>query len=208
MNPSMTKINDRDFAILDHVDRHRLASREILHQLFFPNASRNAVGKVIVRLTQHDWLREHRLANGFSYCTLGRRGVRHLAAPAQVVRPIHRADPPGRLRIFRILRRPIHQSPHAAEFQQEFPALCPPQTVTSGYFRYTIAGQTHLAVALVDRANTQRHLFRKAGPIDPAALPDSRILCPDSPAAVLHYNSYGLARQTGIFGCCFAQEIL
>lgn len=157
----MNTINERDLAILDHVHRHRLASREILQQLFFPNASRNAVGKVIVRLTQHDWLREHRLANGFAYCTLGRRGARQLAAPARVVRPFTEQTLPAAYAFSAFCATRSISPLTAAEFQQEFPTLCPSQSVSTGYFRYSIAGQTHLAVALVDRANTLRHLFRK-----------------------------------------------
>lgn len=157
----MTTLNSRDLAILEHVYRHRLATRDILRQQFFPDATRNAVGKVIVRLTLDDWLREHRLANGFSYCTLGRRGARRLAAPARVVRPFTEQTLPAAYAFTAFCADRGLRPLTSAEFQREFSVLSPPQSATGGYFRYAIAGRTHLAVAVVDRANSLRHLFRK-----------------------------------------------
>ena len=157
----MTEITDRDLALLDHLHRHRLATREQLRSRFFPEATPSAVNKVVVRLKRSDHLREYRVDSGFAYCTLGLRGARRLGATTRAVRPFTEQTLPAAYAhaSFCMGRDLLPLTP--TEFQHDFPSLCPHQAVSGGYFYYPVAGANCLATTLVDRGNSLRHLFRK-----------------------------------------------
>lgn len=157
----MATLNERDLAILRHVHLHRVSSRELLQQQFFPSASRNAVGKVIARLAQHDWLREHRFAAGFHYCTLGRRGVRELDASPTAVRPFTEQSLPAAYALSALCVTNNFTLLAPPQFQQQYPQLSSAGTASIRYFIYPTVDGNCLATALLDRANSRRHLLRK-----------------------------------------------
>lgn len=157
-----TAITDRDLDMLQFVHRFRLATRRQLHRQFFPDMSANAVGKVVARLNLADYLREHRVDSGFSYCTLGARGARRIGVPYDAIRSTFSEQtlPAAFAHASFCQNQGLHLfTPE--EFAERFPALRQIPPAATGYFVYPIEGVTCLATSLVDRANALRHVFRK-----------------------------------------------
>lgn len=154
-------ITDRDLELLQFIHRFRLATRDQLHRRFFPGATANAVAKVVARLKLADYLREHRVDSGFSYCTLGARGARRLGAPYDATRTFSEQTLPAAYAHASFCQDHSLHALTPSEFIQTFPALSQVSAPATGYFIYSIDGTTYLATSLVDRANALRHLFRK-----------------------------------------------
>lgn len=64
------KLSKRDRALVEHVARYRLTTREVVHSLFLPEAHINAATKVLLRLTASGVLAKHPLCGTRDYWTL------------------------------------------------------------------------------------------------------------------------------------------
>ncbi len=65
------RLVDRDYDILEHVQRYRLTTRQVLHTLFFDDSEPNAVTKVTSRLVNGKFLNRYDLHSGKSYFVCG-----------------------------------------------------------------------------------------------------------------------------------------
>jgi len=79
------RLQDRDFAILEHLMTYRVTTRDVLHRLFFSDSDPNAVSKVTTRLNEGGFLTRHELIGSSVYFTLGQAGARMMGAPARSV---------------------------------------------------------------------------------------------------------------------------
>lgn len=68
------KFMDRDYEILEHLLRYRVATRETLRTVFFDDSEVNAVSKVTTRLMESGFLLSHDLEYPSKYLTLGPEG--------------------------------------------------------------------------------------------------------------------------------------
>ncbi len=71
----------RDNHILVHTNRMGMTTLPVLHRLFLPNKSINAVSQVVTRLVASGYLSRHELWHKSNYYTLGKKCVRTLGAP-------------------------------------------------------------------------------------------------------------------------------
>ena len=79
------RLQDRDFAILEHLMTYRVTTRDVLHRLYFSDSDPNAVSKVTTRLNDGGFLTRHELIGSSVYFTLGQAGARMMGAPARSV---------------------------------------------------------------------------------------------------------------------------
>ncbi len=71
----------RDNDILRHTNRMGMTTPQVLHRMFMPTKTINAVSQVTTRLVKDGYLARHRLWHKTVYYTLGNRSVRLLGAP-------------------------------------------------------------------------------------------------------------------------------
>lgn len=71
----------RDNDILRHTYRMGMTTPQVLHRMFMPSRTINAVSQVTTRLVKDGYLARHRLWHKTMYYTLGNRSVRLLGAP-------------------------------------------------------------------------------------------------------------------------------
>jgi len=84
------RLQDRDDAILTHVNQYRMTTREVLHSQFFDDDSElNAVTKVTSRLCKSDHLVRHDLIGTSSYFVLGKKGGRRFGSSRIVGKPLN-----------------------------------------------------------------------------------------------------------------------
>lgn len=83
-----SKLQDRDFEILEHVYLYRLTTREVLHKLFFELSETNAVTKVTSRLCNEGFLVRYPLVGPSSYFILGKRAAKMFGMSLKLVKPM------------------------------------------------------------------------------------------------------------------------
>jgi hypothetical protein len=88
-----TKLTTRDYEILQHLLRYKVASREMFHRALFSKVSLNAVTKVVTRLVANGWLKRHPFLVASCYFTLTERAARLFGLPdAAIERPMPSRD--------------------------------------------------------------------------------------------------------------------
>jgi hypothetical protein len=84
-----TKLTTRDYEILQHLLRYKVASREMFHRALFTKVSLNAVTKVVTRLVANGWLNRHPFLVASCYFTLSDKAARLFGMPeAAIERPM------------------------------------------------------------------------------------------------------------------------
>lgn len=152
---------DRDLEILRHVARYRLSTRELLQQLFFPDATPSAVYKVVARLEKSKLLRECRLSVGFSYYILGRRAADYLPAePKSRQRFTEQSFPLAYAYASFCVAHNLRRLT-SAEFSRCFPELCEPGKPTGIYYVDDRRQPSRIGTVLLDRGNSPRNIVRK-----------------------------------------------
>lgn len=154
-------IRSRDREILEHLLRHRLATREFLRRVFFPEGSVNAVGKVLTRLAQNDWVREHELQHGFRYVVLGQRGRREVSADRRACWRFTEQSFPLAYAITSHCLTHNHYKLSGPEFEQQFPELVTSPAESVHYFVASTEGRVRLARPLLDRGSPPPMIFRR-----------------------------------------------
>ncbi len=76
-----TKLTGRDYEILQHLLRYRIATREMFHRALFAKVSRNAVTKVVTRLVANGWLNRHPFLVASCYFTLSKKAALLFGTP-------------------------------------------------------------------------------------------------------------------------------
>lgn len=157
------RLQDRDYDILEHVDRYRLTTPQILHQLFFSDSDRNAVTKVTSRLCTDEFLAVHPLYGSNVYFTLGRRGAKLFRLAAGRVGAI---GPQALYRDFGVLHF-CCQAPTPREklrfsdIQQKYPQAIAKGLDSSHYYVDHHDGISRLAYIWVEAAGTVAHITHK-----------------------------------------------
>jgi hypothetical protein len=82
-NPTrrLRRFSDRDRGIIEFTARYRIATKEVLHRLFFDENEPNAVTKVVQRLCDEHWLRKYPLVYPSQYLIPGKRTAQALGLP-------------------------------------------------------------------------------------------------------------------------------
>jgi hypothetical protein len=84
-----TKLTTRDYEILQHLLRYKIASREMFHRALFSKVSLNAVTKVVTRLVANGWLKRHPFLVASCYFSLTDKAARLFGVPeAAIERPM------------------------------------------------------------------------------------------------------------------------
>jgi hypothetical protein len=84
-----TKLTTRDYEILQHLLRYKVASREMFHRALFAKVSLNAVTKVVTRLVANGWVNRHPFLVASCYFTLTDKAARLFGVPeAAIDRPL------------------------------------------------------------------------------------------------------------------------
>lgn len=156
-------LQDRDYEILEHVDRYRLSTPEILHQLFFDDSDRNAVTKVTSRLCADEFLQSHRLYGSNKYFTLGGAGAKRCRLAAKRVGAI---GPQALYRDFGVLhyccRADVpRQKLRFSEVQEKYPQAIAAGLDSSHYYIDLHDGISRLAYIWVEGAGTVAHITHK-----------------------------------------------
>jgi hypothetical protein len=80
-----TKLTTRDYEILQHLLRYKVASREMFHRALFSKVSLNAVTKVVTRLVANGWLKRHPFLVASCYFSLTDKAARFLGTPQAAI---------------------------------------------------------------------------------------------------------------------------
>lgn len=157
------RLQDRDYELLEHVDRYHLSTPEILHRLFFADSDRNAVTKVTSRLCADEFLCSHPLYGSNVYFTLGRRGAKSFGLAARRVGAI---KPQPLYRDFGVLyfccRGNVRREKlRFCDIQKEHSEIIGPGLDSSHYYIDQDAGTTRLAYIWVEGAGTTTHITNK-----------------------------------------------
>jgi hypothetical protein len=144
-----SKLTGRDYEILRHLLRYKVATREMFHRALFAKVSRNAVTKVVTRLVAHGWLKRHPFLVASCYFTLTDQAARLFGIPeAAIEKPI----PPRQMiqdyavAAYCCLGEKPRSLLTAEEIQQDHPHLWFDQLISDRYyvdsgFRPELVGQ-------------------------------------------------------------------
>lgn len=157
----MNTFTARDRQILKHVERYRLTTRDVVHRLFFSEAGESAVSKVLRRLVADGALRACRLANGFGYYVLARKGSDEIGATTAASRPFSEQTLPVAFGFLAFCVESGARRLTADEFRDAFPRLCRERMKAGSYYIDARSTPHRLGTVLVDRGNPPKLILRK-----------------------------------------------
>jgi hypothetical protein len=132
------KITGRDYEILQHLLRYKIATREMFHRALFSKVSPNAVTKVVTRLTAQGWLKRHPFLVASCYFTLTDQAAKLFGIPEAA---IEQALPPQQLvaeyaaAAYCCLGEKPRELLTAEEIQQDYPQLLFDKLDSNCYYR-------------------------------------------------------------------------
>lgn len=160
--PKSVRLVPRDSEIFEHILRYRLTTREVLHRLFFPEASPNAVTKVTSRLRDSGFLRQFDLYEKRQYFVFGPEAARLLGVGLKrteelgvQTRPIEYAT------LAYCSAEPSRERLTRGELQEHHPELLVPGIDASRYYLDREGNNTRLASIRIDCGGTTDHVVRK-----------------------------------------------
>ena len=147
--PTPVQLTERDEKILDHVARYRLTLREIVQQLFMPEAELNAVTKVMSRLVRVGLLAKHTFHDARRYWTLSARSAEQRGLNE---RRSHALGCEGAMQHYGVLAfccggKAQRQLLTPAEFEQQFPDHSNPHITRTAYYVDEHDGARRLGLA-------------------------------------------------------------
>ena len=80
-----SRVTTRDYEILRHLLRYKVATREMFHRALFAKVSSNAVTKVVTRLVANGWLKRHPFLVASCYFTLSERAASLFGVPEAAI---------------------------------------------------------------------------------------------------------------------------
>lgn len=157
------RLVDRDFEIFEHIMRYRMATREVLHRLFFSDSEPNAVTKVTSRLTEHGFLNRYGLYPSRSYYTLGPKAASFLGVTYKHTRDL---GPLAKAREFGVLSYcclspTLRERLTVRELSEHHPDLLQGGLDNSHYYLDNDGEVTRLAYIRVDLGGSVDHIVRK-----------------------------------------------
>lgn len=156
------RLGPRDHDIFDHVRRYRLTTRDVLHRLFFPEATPNAVTKVTSRLCRSGFLNRFDLYESRDYFVLGPEAARLLGAPAKRTEGLGVQALPIEFAVLLFCAGAGHRERLTrAELQAHHPGVLVPGVDASRYYLDRDGGKTRLAAIRVDCGGSADHVARK-----------------------------------------------
>ncbi len=132
-----SKLTGRDYEILQHLLRYKVATREMFHRALFTKVSRNAVTKVVTRLVAHGWLKRHPFLVASCYFTLSDRAALLFGIPEVA---IEQAIPPHQIVVeyavaaYCCLGEKPRRLLTIEEIQQDYPQLVFDQLASNRYY--------------------------------------------------------------------------
>lgn len=131
------QLTNRDYEILLHVMRHRIATPKSICKVFFSGLSHNASVVVTTRLIRNGWLLRHEAAGQRRYFTISSRTARLLGNPSSTVaEPL---TPPELVRDYAVLKYCCADHPNRKrlathELLASYPQLLCPDLDSGRYF--------------------------------------------------------------------------
>ena len=157
------RLVDRDYDILEHLMRYRMTTREVLHQLFFPESEINAVTKVTSRLVRHKFLSKFELLPSHSYFVIGPEAAKVLGVSPNKCKAI---GPQALLReygtlLFCCKGEPARERLRVSEIRHKQPDLLHRGIDSSHYYLDNDGETVRLAYIRVDHGGQPDHIARK-----------------------------------------------
>lgn len=156
----LNQLSDRDRAILEHVERYRVTTDDVLAEVFFfPAKSVNAAQKVAARLTEAGWLRKSK--------PLARRNVYSLGPSygqinsTVITRPFTEQSLPPAIAVLYFCIRNGHKRLTLEDFKWIDAKLCEAATRTLPSIVCPHEGGLGIKLLLVDRASPSRRVIWK-----------------------------------------------
>jgi len=132
-----SKLTGRDYEILQHLLRYRIATREMFQRTLFAKVSPNAVTKVVTRLVANGWLNRYPFLAASCYFTLSDRSALLFGRPEVA---IERAISPQQMVIeyavaaYCCLGEKPRQLLTAEEIEQDYPQILFDQLDSNCYY--------------------------------------------------------------------------
>ncbi len=157
------RLQDRDFAILEHIMRYRVSTRDILHRKFFADSEPNAATKVTSRLVETKYLTRYPLVATQSYYTLGVQGAKVFGLPITRLGALGPQSLYTQLGILSYCHTPnaTRQRLRVAELQEKHPGLLAKGVDSSQYAVDSTTTPTVLIHVRVDGGGPADHVMRK-----------------------------------------------
>ena len=130
------RLSERDYDIFEHLSRHRMTTREILHKLFWEDSSINAVSKVTSRLVRFGFLNRYELYPPRPYFGAGPQAARLVGIFPDRCKPIGVQDLPIELGIldFCCAVKPVRDRLKVSELAQHDPRLLKKNLASNRYY--------------------------------------------------------------------------
>lgn len=159
-----SRLQDRDYEILDHVNLYRMTTREILHALFFEDSELNAATKVTSRLCKDGYLERYPFFGTSSYYGLGKRGARIFGVRQKLVKPM---GPQSLYMGFATLgfcfkKIAARRRLSVAEIRRSFPQLLVKGMSSSCYVREETEGSARVLALSIDGSASTDYVIRKS----------------------------------------------
>lgn len=158
------RLQERDKAILEHIQRYRMTTTDVLHSQFFPDNGEDAVHSTLRRLRGAEYVSSADLAPPKrKYYHLTPRGARLLGLPASYGRPLGEQALPIRFATLLFCcgakqPRPVMES---KEFIEEFPDCVDSSIPKEPYYFDETDGVARLAFIIVDLGAEAGRTVRK-----------------------------------------------
>ena len=184
-----SRMQDRDYEILEHIFLYRLTTREILHRQFFFDSALNAVTKVTSRLADDGFLKRDTLADKHAYFRLGPAGVRIMGGTRKCNEELKLQTLFEQLGIlyFCLSTNARRRRLSVAEIMKDLKALLQKKTESNRYVLDASDGSNRLTFVRVDGGGTSDYVVRKI-----RADIEKRISNPLC-SALMNRNEFGVA---------------
>jgi hypothetical protein len=156
------QLQDRDMKILEHIERFRITTRDVLHGMFYQGKQTDAVTSTLRRLRQAEYISSEILKPPRTfYYHLTRRATRMIGLPASFADSLGEQALPTRYAILRFCcggqYRPILRT---SEFVNEFPECCDKHVPKEPYY-YDSGDVPRLSYLMVDLGADAGRTVRK-----------------------------------------------
>ena len=158
-----SRLQDRDYEILEHIFLYHATTREILRSQFFIDSEPNAVTKVTSRLVDGRFLQRYPLPGNSSYFRLGPAGARIVGGSPKCCEPLGPQSIFEHLGIlyFCLATSARRRRMSVAEIMKDLPALLQKKIESNRYALDASDGSNRLMFVRIDGGGTSDHVVRK-----------------------------------------------
>jgi len=157
------QLQERDFRILEHIERYRMTTACVLHAFFYAGKGQDAVTSTLRRLRHAGYIESKSLAPPRRvYYHLSSRGARLLGVPANHGEALGEQALPTRYSILRFCcNGEERQVLRTGEFAVEFPECVSKGLPHEPYYYDNVDGVPRLSLMMVDLGAEAGRIIRK-----------------------------------------------